>query len=197
MTILLAIFSLNGWSKDQQVGNKLVYSVSTDGFVNVRKAASASAKIVGVLATNRKGAELLSSKGTWWKVRVDGVVGYVNSKYVKLSSTPVKISGLPTVYYVVVKTCNSMDEVNQFFYSCPDAFDGSPVYKHVESGRVVYKICTSCHPTFGTAQQACDMTNNLFGNGVASVWSTNGLAECVYLPDTPADEKAIPLTPKR
>ena len=72
---------------EQQLGKKLVYSISTDGFVNVRKSPNISSKIVGVLATNRKGAVLMSNKGTWWKVRIDNVVGYVNSKYVKLSST--------------------------------------------------------------------------------------------------------------
>ena len=107
LTLLMMVFCLNGWSMEQQAGRKLVYSISTDGFV--------SSKIIGVLATNRKGAVLLSSKGTWWKVRVDNVVGYVHSKYVTLSSKPVKISGLPTVQYVVISTCNSMAEVKQFF----------------------------------------------------------------------------------
>ena len=115
LTLLMMVFCLNGWSMEQQAGRKLVYSISTDGFVNVRKTPNASSKIIGVLATNRKGAVLLSSKGTWWKVRVDNVVGYVHSKYVTLSSKPVKISGLPTVHYVVISTCNSMAEVKQFF----------------------------------------------------------------------------------
>ena len=119
LTLLMMVFCLNGWSMEQQAGRKLVYSISTDGFVNVRKTPNASSKIIGVLATNRKGAVLLSSKGTWWKVRVDNVVGYVHSKYVTLSSKPVKISGLPTVHYVVISTCNSMAEVKQFFYNCP------------------------------------------------------------------------------
>ncbi len=87
LTFLMSILCLNGWGMEQQLGKKLVYSISTDGFVNVRKSPNISSKIVGVLATNRKGAVLMSNKGTWWKVRIDNVVGYVNSKYVKLSST--------------------------------------------------------------------------------------------------------------
>ena len=79
----MSILCLNGWGMEQQLGKKLVYSISTDGFVNVRKSPNISSKIVGVLATNRKGAVLMSNKGTWWKVRIDNVVGYVNSKYVK------------------------------------------------------------------------------------------------------------------
>ena len=196
LMLLMTVFCLNGWSMEQQAGRKLVYSISTDGFVNVRKTPNASSKIIGVLATNRKGAVLLSSKGTWWKVRVDNVVGYVHSKYVTLSSKPVKISGLPTVHYVVISTCNSMAEVKQFFYNCPDAFDGSPVYKDIEDGKTVYKICLNCYATLSGAMQLRDSTNKLFGDDYAKIWSTQGLAECVYLTEYPSGEMAIPLTPQ-
>lgn len=196
LMLLMTVFCLNGWSLEQQVGKKLVYSISTDGFVNVRKTPNASSKIIGVLATNRKGAVLLSSKGTWWKVRVDNVVGYVHSKYVTLSSKPVKISGLPTVHYVVISTCNSMAEVKQFFYNCPDAFDGSPVYKDIEGGKTVYKICLNCYATLSGAMQLRDSTNKMLGDDYAKIWSTQGLAECVYLTEYPSGEMAIPLTPE-
>ena len=196
LTLLMMVFCLNGWSMEQQAGKKLVYSISTDGFVNVRKTPNASSKIIGVLATNRKGAVLLSSKGTWWKVRVDNVVGYVHSKYVTLSSKPVKISGLPTVHYVVISTCNSMAEVKQFFYNCPDAFDGSPVYKDIEGGKTVYKICLNCYATVSGAMQLRDSTNKMLGDDYAKIWSTQGLAECVYLTEYPSGEMAIPLTPQ-
>lgn len=196
LTLLMMVFCLNGWSMEQQAGKKLVYSISTDGFVNVRKTPNASSKIIGVLATNRKGAVLLSSKGTWWKVRVDNVVGYVHSKYVTLSSKPVKISGLPTVHYVVISTCNSMAEVKQFFYNCPDAFDGSPVYKDIEGGKTVYKICLNCYATLSGAMQLRDSTNKMLGDDYAKIWSTQGLAECVYLTEYPSGEMAIPLTPQ-
>ena len=196
LTLLMTVFCLNGWSMEQQAGRKLVYSISTDGFVNVRKTPNASSKIIGVLATNRKGAVLLSSKGTWWKVRVDNVVGYVHSKYVTLSSKPVKISGLPTVHYVVISTCNSMAEVKQFFYNCPDAFDGSPVYKDIEGGKTVYKICLNCYATLSGAMQLRDSTNKMLGDDYAKIWSTQGLAECVYLSEYPSGEMAIPLTPE-
>ena len=196
LMLLMTVFCLNGWSMEQQAGRKLVYSISTDGFVNVRKTPNASSKIIGVLATNRKGAVLLSSKGTWWKVRVDNVVGYVHSKYVTLSSKPVKISGLPTVHYVVISTCNSMAEVKQFFYNCPDAFDGSPVYKDIEDGKTVYKICLNCYATVSGAMQLRDSTNKMLGDDYAKIWSTQGLAECVYLTEYPSGEMAIPLTPQ-
>ena len=196
LTLRMTVFCINGWSMEQQARKKLVYSISTDGFVNVRKTPNASSKIIGVLATNRKGAVLLSSKGTWWKVRVDNVVGYVHSKYVTLSSKPVKISGLPTVHYVVISTCNSMAEAKQFFYSSPDAFDGAPVYKDIEGGKTVYKICLNCYATVSGAMQLRDSTNKMLGDDYAKIWSTQGLAECVYLTEYPSGEMAIPLTPQ-
>jgi hypothetical protein len=88
-----------------------------------------------------------------------------------------------------------MKEVKDFFYYCPDALDGSPVYRTNERGKQVYKICISCHSTRSAAEKACKVTNDLFGNDFAKVWTTKGLAECVYLPITPADKRAIPLTP--
>lgn len=196
LLLLVAACSLNTLRVDaQKAGAKLVYSVASDGYVNVRQAPSARSKVIGVLATGRKGAVLLSSKGTWWKVRVDDVTGYVNSKYVQLGTKPAVVKNLPEFYYEVVATCNTMKEVKDFFYYCPDALDGSPVYRTNERGKQVYKICISCHSTRNAAENACKVTNDLFGNDFAKVWTTKGLAECVYLPMTPAGEPAIPLTP--
>lgn len=194
--MLVAVCSLNVLCVEaQKTGNRLVYSVADDGYVNVRKAPTAKSDVIGVLATGRKGAVLLSSKGTWWKVRVDNVTGYVNSKYVKLSTKPVVVNNLPVFYYVVLATCDNMKEVNDFFYHCPDALDGSPVYLTKENGKQVYKICQSCHSTLSSAEKACKVNNEFFGNDFSVVWTTKGLAECVYLPITPAGEPAIPLTP--
>ena len=196
LLLLVAVGSLSVLHVEaQKAAGKLVYSVATDGYVNVRQAPSAKSEVIGVLATGRKGAVLLSSKGTWWKVRVDDVTGYVNSKYVQVGTKPAVVKNLPEFHYEVVATCNTMKEVKDFFYYCPDALDGSPVYRTNERGKQVYKICISCHSTRSAAEKACKVTNDLFGNDFAKVWTTKGLAECVYLPITPADKRAIPLTP--
>ena len=63
-----------------------VYSNSYDGYLNVRSAPSTKAQIVGKLKNGPVGAELLGVEGSWSRVRVNGVVGYVASKY--LQSTP-------------------------------------------------------------------------------------------------------------
>lgn len=63
-----------------------VYSNCYDGYLNVRQAPTTQSQIVGKLKNGSEGAELLGVEGTWSKVRVNGVVGYVASKY--LQSTP-------------------------------------------------------------------------------------------------------------
>ena len=182
--------------KSQTYTSKLkVYSIANDGYVIVRQLPDADSKAIGVIATNRKGAELLNNQGKWWKVRIDNVEGYVNSKYVRLDYTPVKISGLPTVYYVVIFTGKSMSEVNKFFRSCSDIYDGSPVYKDIENGKEVYKVCANCYSTFSAAKEHCDLINE--GYTRATIWATQGLAECVYLSMREDDEMAIPLTPAK
>ena len=195
MTILIAC-CLSGWGRGHQAGKTLVYSVATDGFVNVREAPNASSSVVGVIATNRSGADLLSKNGKWWKVRINGQVGYVNSRFVKLSSTPVKLKNLPTVHYVVIATCESMDEVHNFFYSGPDAFDGMPVYEDMVDGSAVYKICYSCHSTLKGAKETCKIIDDLFGEGFTKIWTTEGLAECVFVHNAPSDEIVPPHTPQ-
>ena len=68
LLLLVAVGSLSVLHVEaQKAAGKLVYSVATDGYVNVRQAPSAKSEVIGVLATGRKGAVLLSSKGTWWK----------------------------------------------------------------------------------------------------------------------------------
>lgn len=64
----------------------MVYSNCYDGYLNVRQAPTTKSQIVGKLKNGYEGAELLGVEGTWSKVRVNGVVGYVASKY--LQSTP-------------------------------------------------------------------------------------------------------------
>ena len=63
-----------------------VYSNCYDGYLNVRQAPTTQSQIVGKLKNGSEGAELLGVEGSWSKVRVNGVVGYVASKY--LQSTP-------------------------------------------------------------------------------------------------------------
>jgi len=69
-----------------QSASPMVYSNCYDGYLNVRAQPTTKSQIVGRLSNGPEGAELLGVEGNWSKVRVNGVVGYVSSKY--LQSTP-------------------------------------------------------------------------------------------------------------
>ena len=166
------------------VGEELVYSIADDGYVNIRYFPDADSDVVGVLATNRDGAKLISNQGAWWKVRIDSVVGYVNSEYVRLSNTPVKISGLPAVYYVVLESHESLDSALTYNYRCPDGME-CWIYKCTSKGKTVYRVCDGCFSTLQKAQAAInDWRSGLHGHLYADawIWKNDGLGNCVYCP---------------
>mgnify|MGYP002520365747 FL=1 len=68
------------------VASPRVYSNCYDGYLNVRAQPTSKSQILARLNNGSEGAELLGVEGNWSKVRVNGVVGYVSSKY--LQSTP-------------------------------------------------------------------------------------------------------------
>ena len=75
-----------------------VYSNCYDGYLNVRQAPTTQSQIVGKLKNGSEGAELLGVEGSWSKVRVNGVVGYVASKYLQSTATdPVYIDASAVV----------------------------------------------------------------------------------------------------
>ena len=81
LSILLALVAFT--TKAQTV---YVYSNADDGFLNIRMKPSASSDIVGVLYNGKEGAKLLDkSNKYWYKVSKDGVVGYVNKRFAKLT----------------------------------------------------------------------------------------------------------------
>lgn len=64
-----------------------VYSNADDGFLNIRMKPNASSDIVGVLYNGKEGAKLLDkSNKYWYKVSKNGIVGYVNKRYAKLTN---------------------------------------------------------------------------------------------------------------
>lgn len=64
----------------------LVYSISKDGFLNIRESPSAESEILDCLYTGGEGAELLNEVGQWYKVKKGSIVGYVNRAFVSKSS---------------------------------------------------------------------------------------------------------------
>jgi predicted DNA-binding WGR domain protein len=180
-------------------GEELVYSVADDGYVNVRQFPDSESDEVGVLATNRDGAKLISNQGAWWKVRIDSVVGYVSNEYVKLSNTPIKISGLPKVYYVVLGSYGSLDSALTYNYQRPDGME-CWIYKCTANGKAVYRLCDGCFSTLQKAQSAInDWSSGLYGHLFADawIWKNDGLGNCVFCPVNYETERTKPpLTPE-
>lgn len=81
-----------------QTALRMVYSNCYDGYLNVRSQPTSKSQIVGRLNNGPEGAELLGVEGTWSRVRVGGVVGYVASKYLQSTATdPVYIKASAVV----------------------------------------------------------------------------------------------------
>ena len=175
-------------------GEEFVYSVADDGYVNVRQFPDSESDVVGVLATNRDGAKLISNQGAWWKVRIDSVVGYVSNEYVKLSNTPIKISGLPKVYYVVLGSYGSLDSALTYNYQRPDGME-CWIYKCTAKGKTVYRLCDGCFSTLQKAQSAInDWSSGLYGYLFADawIWKNDGLGNCVFCPVNYETERTKP-----
>lgn len=73
--------------RSHRTGNEvIVYSKSSDGFLNIRETPSSKGRILGKLRNGPQGAVYLGQSGSWTEVECNGVVGYVYTKY--LSYTP-------------------------------------------------------------------------------------------------------------
>ena len=73
---------------DMKSQSFVVYSNADDGFVNIRKEPNAKADILSALYNGKEGANLLEGGNKYWyKVEKDGVIGYVNKRFVKLKKS--------------------------------------------------------------------------------------------------------------
>lgn len=74
-------------TNSSQESTQYVYSCAYDGFVNMRATASYSAPKVGEFRNGPEGAILLEEEGDWIRIDVNGLVGFVPSKYVRKTPT--------------------------------------------------------------------------------------------------------------
>lgn len=81
-------------SDDDSYNKTYVYSISDDGFLNIREKPSDKSEILGILITGGEGAELLDNSSKWYKVKKGDVIGYVYSKYAFISPS-VKNEAVP------------------------------------------------------------------------------------------------------
>ncbi|MBR5595333.1 MAG: SH3 domain-containing protein [Alistipes sp.] len=65
----------------------MAYSNAYDGYTNIREAATAKSAVLAKLHNGPKGAEILGVEGSWTKVNLDGVVGYVSNAYIQTTPT--------------------------------------------------------------------------------------------------------------
>lgn len=65
----------------------MVYSCAYEGHLNIRAQPSFNAKIIGKFRNGPEGAYLLRNLGGWSQVEVNGVVGYVVSRYLQRTPT--------------------------------------------------------------------------------------------------------------
>ena len=92
LTLLVAIFAL-GASLEAPASapvtqhREVVYSCAFEGHLNMRAQPSFSAKIVGKFRNGPHGAFRLKNLGGWSLVEVNGVVGYVVSRYLQHTPT--------------------------------------------------------------------------------------------------------------
>lgn len=65
----------------------MAYSNAYDGYTNIREAATTKSAVLAKLHNGPKGAEILGVEGSWTKVNLDGVVGYVSTAYIQYTPT--------------------------------------------------------------------------------------------------------------
>ena len=119
----------------------MVYSVSADGFLNIREQPNSSSRILGRLITDGKGAEYLGSTGQWLKVRYEGVEGFVHGNYARLEGLEKPQQAGRKVYYVVIGSFNDLNSAKEATRTLPDALDGSCIFRFTQDGKTVYRLC--------------------------------------------------------
>ena len=160
----------------------LVFSTSSDGFVNIRQAPSAKSAILGSLYTGGDGAALLSVHGDWMKVRYGNVEGYVKSRYVTISQASGTSSGSSRpVYYVVIASHENLSNAKAFREQLPDGLDCSPMFSGVAKGKVVYRMCSGIYYSKAQAQREANDLKSFYGIN-AWIWKSDGQAPCVDRP---------------
>ena len=171
----------------------MVYSVSADGFLNIREQPNSSSRILGRLLTDGKGAEYLGSTGLWHRVRYEGVEGFVHGNYARVEGMAEQTRSARQagrkVYYVVIGSYNDLNSAKEATRVLPDALDGSCIFKFTQDGRTLYRLCESSFYSRATAQEQVDAIQEYLERP-AWVLENDGVAPCVYQGVTPKGDAA-------
>ena len=171
----------------------MVYSVSADGFLNIREHPNSSSKILGRLLTDGKGAEYLGSTGNWHNVRYEGVVGFVHAGYARLEGLEQQAQRAQTsgrkVYYVVLNSFSDLNSAKEATRYLPDALDGSCIFRATQGGKTVYRLCEGSYYKRSDAQSQLDGIKQYLERE-AWIWEADAVAPCVYQGVYPSGESA-------
>ena len=85
-----------------EVAADRVYACAYDGYINIRESATSKSPVLGRFNNGPEGAVLLGEEGEWTKVDLNGITGYVLSKYVQ---------DTPTVAYTGTATADWLEGV--------------------------------------------------------------------------------------
>ena len=168
----------------------MVFSTSSDGFLNIRELPSNQSSIVGVLYTGGDGAKFLGRENKWIRVEYQGRQGYVHSSYAVCSTTKPNVGTAPQqkVYYVVLGSYDNLEYAKSYANSWGGPGDNSlAVYRTIVNGTVKYRVCNYCSYSMSSAKEMAQDVE-AYCTQTAWVWPSNGLADCVYA-------TAQPLTP--
>ena len=101
------------------------------------------------------------------------------------------------VYYLVCGSYSSLDKAKEASEFMSEVLF-YPVYKTTVKGKTVYRLCCECYYSKKKAQARARELMGMNFSGSIWVWESNGLAKCVYVPQSPADEpgvEGLPLVP--
>lgn len=197
LVVILSVMSIGLDAFAASKKAQMVYSTSTDGYLNIREEPNAEAYILDVLFTGGDGATFISKSGNWYYVDYNGQKGYVSAKYAVCSASKPAVKKLErTLYYVVIGSYENLENAKNAAENLPDALL-SPVYRVVENGKERYRICTACFYDKEEAQRWAGEIKETFSSD-AWIWQNKGFAACVYRPGSLYDGaiSISPLTPR-
>ena len=98
-----------------------------------------------------------------------------------------------TIYYIVCGSYSSLDKAIKMSEQMSEVVF-YPVYKATtNNGKTVYRLCCECYYNKADAQKDLEGILSGFKGDDWWIWPSNGLAKCVYRPQSPADgQERIP-----
>ena len=181
----------------QTGANDSVYSKASDGYLNIRQRPSAKSKVVGQLFTGSTGARLLGKEGNWLRVVKEGKTGYVHCAYAAFRRAPIPGDRQRRVYMVVLSSFDTYEKAKAGAEAFMQDWLNHVIYKGYANGKAVYRLCTACYYSREKAQACVAELDKALSPGIAWIWESKGMPECVYCPEGLNDETFdTPLVPQ-